>query len=363
MEAWKSSLSAHKLSNIFMTVGFTIAFLAMFLGISLNEYNEKQEEEIQGYTYSKQSVCQVMGFEKIGDELDALLQQSDVNIDLFQYTIYLNDLKKTRMCEVRLKQSEPSIYPLLEGSWEDNNTHGEVVPTVVVGRSYKPYLKKKDGASYLTINYCEYKVTGILSGENGTLDSAVILNYDTMQEEEREKLMQTSFLGLRFGSEVSEVSSTSEAFKQAFVKKEIHYEASQQTNSAAYNTAERDNIVFYALIYMFALGICVICSEFWIYERKTEIVICKTFGWCKDQIIERYYKELLRVLSVGVGVSFVLQMLISVIAKQYVSTSLYYLCLAICMIIISSVVTFVTPMIKVQKYMPKEMLTKESELV
>lgn len=360
MERWRSSLSAHRLSNTFIIIGFMIAFLALFLGLSLYENNAQTEQEIDSYRYTYQTAYTVYGMEEVQGAFVQLCHNSDVNIDIFEYMVYINDAQATRPCEVRMNHVEDSIYPLLEGSWENEDITGDTVPTVVAGRAYEPYMITRDGDKYLTINYREYKVTGILSG---TLDYAVILDYETMPEPEQEKIWQADSVSIRFGSEDTSVAETVELLLQRLTAREIHFELAEQTGSAAYNTLEEENVTFYLLIYAFALGICIISSELWIFERKNEIVIRKVFGWNKDQIIEHYYKEFLSVLSVGVIISVILQFVIALALKQYLEPSPYYVCIAICMVLISSVVAFIIPMIQIQCYMPEELLTKESECV
>lgn len=360
MNTWKSSLTAHKLSNLFMIVGFVIAFLALFLGISLKENENRYQKKIQSYMYRNQETFKMWGLGQMKESLDEVLNESDVNVDLFDYTIFINDAKMTRLCEVSLKRTELPVYPLDEGIWSLGSSQDLGIPTVVVGQSYIPYFIKKDGASYLMINYCEYKVIGILEGESGVLDYAVIMDYETMPEEEKHRLYQISSCGIRFGSDTVPIGDTMWKFQQECSKYDIHCEGTEETNSVAYNTAESENMIFYILIYGFALGICIICSELWIYERKTEIIICKTFGWNNNQIVEWYFKEFMRVISVGVVCAILLQWLIAMLGGQYINISLYYLLIAICMIVISSVLAFVVPMIKIQMYMPEELMTKES---
>ncbi len=361
MEAWKSSLSSHKVSNLFMIAGFTIAFLALFLGLSLYSGSTQQDEQIAGYEYESRSAISIGLVDVVRENMEALINQSEVNVDVFEYMIYLDDFRASKDCEISLRRAEPSAYPLMEGSWTYRGEEKE--PTVVVGKAYESYFVKKDGKSYLRINHCEYLVTGILSGENGVMDYAVILNYDTLPEEEKECFWNQRDCRIRFGSNMESVLPTADAYYTFCEENDLFCQSVDVRDSVTYNNTDSENITFYVLIYLFALGICIISSELWIYERKMEIIICKTYGWGHEEIVERYYKEFLRVLSIGVVLSLVLQGFITLLGEGYVTVTPYYIVVAACMIIISSIVSFLIPMVKVYCYMPEELLTKESGLV
>jgi hypothetical protein len=339
-----------------MIIGFAIAVISLYTGISLYEKKMVIDEEQQQFQYTSQTDFNLMNTSSDAIDYPALVENIQGNVMLKDYAIYLEELDGTYYCQVTLAHQETIPYPFVWGS--DDLTEQN---SVIVGREIEKSAIQKGNDKYLTINNQKYKITGVVGSERTEiLDYMILLNYASLPDDEQERIS-------RLDSSIVMVCSNSidisESVRLIYDKMEqienLYVTVGDSMEDEISVSSDVEKKIYYYLIYIFAMSICLIVSEFWIYQREEEISICKIYGLSNSDIVERYIKEFFIVMLSGMLVGIIVtNILLNRLVNGY-HMSMNYMVILLSMVILSIMISFIIPVFHIYHNTPAGLVEEE----
>lgn len=350
----------YPLSDTFMLIGMVIAFAAVVIGIAAFERVNKAGEEGNNYKYASEAVVNFYTRDGSVLNVDELAQNDKINTEIVDFSVVMGGY--TRLCEVCYSYNEIPPYRLLEGNYptqEDIINNSRVVN---IGQSQLQFTYDRNGERYIKIDDIEYKVIGIFGGENfETLDYMIYFVYDCMDDIHKMTINSMDSVFIRYSSNNYNVSE----IVTPIINKlgdNIFGNLEESSNHSLVSVKDDSKKNLYFTIYGFAVVICIIISELWIYERKGEIAVLKAVGFKNISIICRIYKTLLCIVSLGAVVSYFLVLICyNHILKEKMEISLYNLSLLFVFIIIATTIVFIIPMQRINKCQTAEIINERGE--
>ena len=291
--------------DIYMLFSFFIAFMALFIGLSLFSevwrYNSDSNEDKYRSGYR--------GCVQFSD-LDINLNNADFGekgVICFEeavFSVCMGDTEMPAEGTVCLNKCE-NAYPLISGEWFDSDADN-ISRCVVIGKGYSDNLHIYAGDSLL-IEGEEYTVKGVAGSKYSDIyDYVIALNIRQMGDRTLRSLLgqnvnltarsedtdaQTIYLGAR--------ENLRKAAPGAVFSEEGGYEKRE---------SDKDNAeaVLYCAMYVFALFHCLIAADVWINERKYEIAVKKCLGYSENRLFMDLFLQQMRLtLSAAVLCFFV----------------------------------------------------------
>lgn len=277
----------YPISDLCMLVSTMVCFAGMFLMVTqINEIDIMDNEKkayANAYEY-KLNFNAVMN----RDVVDAL-GSLDCNVKMDSYQIFVNDLNVTCLAEIVLNAPEKLNYVLESGKYSDKG--------VYIGKNISSKLKNKDK---IEINGYEYAVDGVFGGKSDFLADKIVIFLNSLNEAEQKNILNLNFYNLTLFSNVHMIDDSIQTIKNLNPDIEI-----VENNDVTVATGNKTESTLYALLYAFALINSLIIAKYWIYERKYEIYIKKSYNISLADLLLYYFRELMLVSLPGVLLEFI----------------------------------------------------------
>ena len=350
----------YPLSDTFMLMGMVIAFAAVVIGIAAFEKVNNAGDEGSRYKYASEAVVNYCTQNGSLLNIDVLAENDKINTEIVDFSVVMGG--HTRLCEICYSYNEIPPYRLSEGRYPDrediiNNNH-----VVDIGQSHLKFTYEKNGERYIEFDNIEYKVIGVFEGENyDTLDYMIYFVYHCMADSHKKVINGLDSVFIRYSSNNYSVSEIVTSIINN-LDDNILGNLEESSNHSLISVKDNHKKNFYFTIYGFAVVICVIISELWIYERKEEVAVLKAAGFTNFSIISRIYKTLLCIVSLGAIASYLLVLICyNFVLKEKMEISLYNLSLLFLFVIIATTIVFIIPMRRINKCTAAEILNVKEE--
>lgn len=339
----------YPLSNSFMFLGLIIAFCSVICGSTIFQNIENGRKDSKNYKYESEAVVTCFDNGSKVFDIKDLAEYDDINTEIIDIPMIIGEY--TRVTTIAYAYNMEPPYKLLEGRFPGNEEIQNNSKVVDVGKDLMEDIYNREGKKYILIDGIEYQVIGILGSETSdVLDSLIYFVYDCLDDFHKEIVNSCDYFMIRFGSNYSDVSvKITDLFSNKSEEVSLQIEETSAFSVAVVNEHERDTYFF--LVYAFAIGICVIISELWIFQRKDEIAILKTVGIKMIHIILRLYKSIIGiVISATVGAYLIIGLVEVITGDMMISLSGMLLVLGA--MLVTSVIIFIIPLIKIELIEP-----------
>lgn len=293
----------YPLSTIFLLFGLIIAFICVFCGYAIFNYTCNLKMDIKKYNYKSTAYIGIDASKSLEGININKIKTSMGNSMFNDVEVRLGNDEKIVLANILVDINEKLLYRLENGRLINKDDINSEEKVVNVGRNIVKYSYKKNGERYIKINGDEYKIIGVIGTKNSKLqDNKVILYYDC--------------LGDRLINELSKCNDVVYSISSNKTKKElIRYESEKIKNKLATdssislyeyeentiinnNNRKLNEIVFFMLYFLGVLN-CIIVSEFWLLNRKNEIVIRLAFGFNEKMLFKILYNDILNIATLA----------------------------------------------------------------
>ena len=341
----------YPMSNMFMIIGLVIALLAVICGTSLYTKVENQNKESKDYKYDNEIVISFSSIDGNYLNLNEIAQCKDINTEITFFAMSVGEY--TRIVNIAYEYNENPSYILMSGRLPSKEDIAQKKKIVNIGRNLKKDTYKRGDIEYIKFDGIEYEVIGYFgSDESDSLDSIIYFIYDCLDEYHKKSVSEQDTIYIRYGSNVNDVTEATNNIKEN-IPENIDYSIEDANFYDTGITNEHDKDMYFFMIYAFAMGICIIISELWIFERREEVAILKTLGFAVNKILLRLLVSIFGIMCVSLMTAF----LILIIAKRYTDTifiSLSGISMVTAFMMLSSIAVLIVPMYKVKTISPAQ---------
>lgn len=333
----------YPLASIFLLFGLTIAFIGVFCGYSIFNYTSNLQKELNEYSYNTKNY--------IGLEVDEC--QDGIKVLKYLRTnignSMLNDIEvtvgndgKMILADIIIDINEKLQYELESGrfiSEEDINKRERVVN---IGRNMIKDTYKKNKKRYIKINGDEYRVIGIIGTRNTKLqDNEVILYFDCIGNNLHKEIDKICDVVYSIASNNKEelLKSKFEEIKDNLIEDKNISVYEYEEKIVTSNVEREINEVIFFLLYFLGIINCIIVSEFWLLNRKSEIVIRLAFGFNERTLFKILYGDILKIATMAAFFGIIFSKLIAYALNNTLEMLLNFSVINCCAILLFVLVT------------------------
>ncbi len=298
----------YPVSDFAIIVMLSVSFFCLFLGGKAQQAKTMEEQDESRFSYLSEYYADFI----TGDmdmDISALFASDKGNISVTNVDVFSDYEGSMRLAEIILNDGEALSVPLTEGTLLTKDTDTDSV--VMIGQGLKQYAEKRGTEYYIQFDGEEYRVTGICGGTNsGIFDHVVIFSYERMGAALRKKVQQALKTGLHLVIQ-SNLHNSEEIYAALETRvldlgdAQINGYADEETEGAV--VSRTDDTGFYWLAALFCIVNTISVSEFWVYQRRTEIQIRRKIGQSKAQIIRNLYTQNIKISGIAAGIVFLLK--------------------------------------------------------
>ena len=333
-----------------------VAFVAMFKGMDMYKKAETSSNDAKKYTYAYTRKFYFFRNGSVDIDYNNITKLIDSNLD-FESIATLDNGKSYRFY-IYMKYKDLKV----DFSWGSDSKLNENngVPSVIVGKKIFEDRYKKDGNYYVKINTNDYRIVGVLeSKKSDYLDDLIITTYNSLAYSDRKQLDEEMFVDARLSSD----KPTADDFMtiQNYIKETLGDSVEVEEVSIHSEQTSDDNFLMPVIaMFVFCIFNCIIAAEFYVYEREEEIALRKIYGYSNEMIFKVTFFDVLKLSSLCAVLGFLLQFIINVVtdgfARAINEISIEYLALSIFIVLISTLVIILVPILKTMKNTASEML-------
>lgn len=334
----------YPLSNSFMFIGLLIAFIAVICGCSLYENIEVNNKESRNFKYDNEIVVNYFSMDGSFLKPDDFTENEIINTEVTMFAMGVG--KYTRVVNIAYSYNEEPPYILKSGRLPSKEDIAVGRKVVNIGQGLTDDVYRHDGYEYIKFDGIEYEVIGYFGSENSNvLDSTIYFVYNCLDDYHKKMLEEQDVFFVRYGSNSHDVYSVVSDIISDLAEN-IDYSID---DAIAYNTNITDKHskeMYYFTIYAFAVGICIIISELWIFERKDEIAILKTIGFSNSRIVNKLYLSIAGIMFAAMVSAYAVLIAFEIITgNKMISMSGFSKVIAF--MLLSSIFIFITPIMKI----------------
>ncbi len=277
-----------RFSTACILFGLTAAYIAFSYAMYISRIQYWEQEDFKQLTAASSKLTLYLGYHEGEEEVYRLLTGEGIEASICDADIYVDALEGQCLCDVFFSTPSESKYHFVEGGYPQE---ASPKPAVVLGRRRKKYVHTVDGVDYITICHEEYEVTGYISAEHsGIYDYKILLFWNSMGEEARESIRYTA--SQTWGLYV-QLQSSREDVGKFYSQRLKSLEAAcdfvmpMEEPVTGYDTdlPSINYRKYSVLLYVFSVVIMVMSIEFWIYERREELIVRRITGYDRWQLL------------------------------------------------------------------------------
>lgn len=348
----------YPLSNLFMFVGLIIAFIAVICGSYIFQRVENGKKESIGYKYINQKSIHYYNMDGTNLDVLNLSKSTEINIEVAGLSMMVGE--ETRDTTIAVSLNEELPYNLIEGRFPTEEEIQNHVNVVNIGRYCEKFVYEKDGKKYIDYDNIPYEVIGILGApKSDVLDYVTYFVYDCLNEYHKNIFNSLQLVTVRYGSDYINVDNEiSKILASADENLQSEIDTSGNANITIINGHEKD--LFYFMIYGFAIGICVIMSELWIFERKEEIAILKTVGLSLGYIEIKLFASIMGNIGIATILSYIIILVSGAISGEYM-ISVDSVLMVLGIMVVSAIAILILPAIKLRNIEPAKCINARGD--
>ncbi len=314
LRTWVHILFRYRGADLYMLLGYLMAFLALFLALSMFEDAWDYNSDRKKYSYASTYHAKVYQEDKNVEEW--LPEISEGNVTLAGVSFFVSTDKDSFSMPVDIVVQKKEKIPYLEGL---KGTGG-----IILGRAVADVFGVSVGDA-VEILHEKVAVAAILGANKSEYcDGMAILMYEDCGSVLKNALRGIGAFTLRFESNKVDAHELFLEFadhakvRDAGVETEgIYGEA-----DSGYGM-DMTALTFYILIYAFAMLNCVIASDMWVYVRKDEVAIKQCQGYSLGRLCENLIAQSLRIGVFAVAVCFLVQKGLTLIGSSLLGIELH----------------------------------------
>lgn len=341
----------YPLSNTFMFIGLLIAFLAVICGCSLYENVEINNKESKNFKYDNEIVINYYSNDGGYLKLEDFAKCDTINVEIAMFAMGVG--KYTRVANIAYSYNEEPSYILKSGRFPSKEDIDNGRKVVDIGQDMSDDVYKRDGQEYIRFDGIEYEVIGYFGSENSNvLDSTIYFVYNCLDDYHKNMLAEQDIFFIRYGSNSFDVYNVVSDITDN-LSESIDYSIDDAEAFNTNITSNHSKDMYYFTIYAFAIGICIIISELWIFQRKDEIAILKTLGFNNSRIVNKLYLSMVGIMLIAMVSAYAILTVFEMITgNKMISMSGFSKVIAF--MILSSIIIFIVPIMKINMIAPSE---------
>ena len=354
----------YSISSIYMMLGYIIGFVAIFNGLSIYNYCENYEKDVNDYKYRHNKDV----FINTVDEKTSIDMMYFMNLKKYNYYIkdnvclYFNENKESRIVDVLLNVNEETNYCFIEGRLPNKKEVEQGKNVIAIGKGIKNQTYIVEDKRYIDIYSIPYEVVGIIGTKmSKAQDYKVVTYYKCLDENSRLKVsLNEMYLSISSNKENIDMVDVEEYCKmnKSIEQKVINNEEIE--GSLLSDDKLRGD--FYILVFIFSIVNCMIICEFWIHQRRREIAIRKAYGYSNMQVVKLITSSMFKIIIASCVCGYLLQVCFSHIMEQQgikFEWSVLNIIRVIILIIMTTIISMVVPICKIIKRTPIQELTQK----
>lgn len=332
-----------------------------------SQYNP-QKAKVYDITYSalKSSDSSVMNklFSKIDNDTGLFINNLLLHTDASEVNAY------NKVSGEYFTNNNVWHYPLISGSYYTAEDVKKGNKVVVLGSNLLKRAYERNGNKYIEIEEEEYLIKGVIGipNEKSSWDNRIIMPCTSMPKNYFENNLQRDLEDISFviynekGEYSQDIKQINAKGKKLFDNFTLDYLGElQDDNSLKVVVENPDFLLFVALIgYIITIIFAINITVFWIEKRKYEISVRKAFGFTNGSIMKMIFKEMIgfAIISfiIAIIVQFLLGLIVGSIANYTLKLYLPNLVIGLFVVLVTALVTTLTPAIKAIKVEPAEAL-------
>lgn len=363
-------LKTRKLTTFFVMFGFIVAMLMVSFNISFT-WALREEENIleklgppNNYIFyftskgsehiPKEDITATLE-EQLDNYTGAYLTDFYMNLDKAEVTEYFQTSAEWFGKESRWR------YPLLEGRYYTRKEMLEGKNVALIGKNLKKYMN--DDGKTIDIQGESYEVLGIVGVANQPLEWDMYLFLPILSLPEMgEKQFHSDGGQIIVYSSKKDILKQIDKFIDAGKKKWIKFETSEpealQKRKISLIDLDSDFFLITIIVYIAAISQAMAIMGFWIDSMRFEIGIRKAIGHTDLQIGKLIYSEIFTITLLSYVFSIIIQAIINLFVKMasgvLITLRVENLTIGLIIIIFTSLITSVYPILKSLKVQPTE---------
>lgn len=225
-------------------------------------------------------------------------------------------------------------YPITQGRSYTKQEICQGKKVVLIGKSLRHLVEKKNGKSYLSLGKQQYEVLGEVGVKNQSSlwDNRLFVPATALPKDVENQLHQLNMVSMIVYSQQGDTTGLLESMKKEGQKqmKTLTYDEPQaiETGDVLKDLSNSQNRIFPLAVmgYLLSLLYSINIMYFWLGKRRYEIGVRKAFGFTNKKILALVMEEMFGILFIAWIVTMVIQwiikMCVGTIFTQY-TLSLY----------------------------------------
>ena len=174
-------LFRHKLSSIYLILGFSVVVIFCYNCCNMFYYikNYREEAKVSNYKCSKEIQVSSINEFDIADYMrffDNIFRVNNIDV-------YIDDADAYHPIDAIITSNEHMNYVMESGRLPGRDEKDNRERVLAVGRYYKKFCYEKDGHEYIKICGDEYRVTGVIGTKITDIqDYLLVTYYDCLSE-------------------------------------------------------------------------------------------------------------------------------------------------------------------------------------
>lgn len=277
-----------RFSTACILFGLTAAYIAFSYAMYISRIQYWEQEDFKELTAASSKLTLYLHYHEGAEEVYRLLTGEGIETAIIDVDIFVDAIETSSLCDVFFSTPSESKYHFVEGGYPREDSPK---PAVVLGRRKKKYVHTVDGVDYISICHEEYEVTGYISAEHsGIYDNKILLFWNSMGEKARESIRYTAAqAGGLFVQLQSSREDVGKFYSQRLKALEDACDYVMPMEEVTWYATALPTVINYrkysALLYVFSVVIMVMSIEFWIYERREELIVRRITGYDRWQLL------------------------------------------------------------------------------
>ncbi len=300
-------LFRYPISDIYMVLGLLITFLSLFFTRTISDSFQAAADDGDKYQYEYSESINVT-FDSVAD-LTELFDVTSGVYEIGDVSVVLNDKETTQLCTVILGCAEETVYQICEGSFPTEEELNGEENVVLLGRGLEDICYERDGYTYVMAQNDEYRVTGFIGTDNSDAqDYEVVFFLSACGDGVKQILEGYETVMVMMGSNSKNTAELYDLVAANIEERNLSCSLLMGGDEEKTYSGEstKDNSL-YQMLYLFCMINCLVVSEFWISERKSDVSIRRILGYSGARIYGFLYAQLLKPVCVAAVLCLIAQ--------------------------------------------------------
>ena len=365
------------LTSVFLMLGLTLSMLLISIVVSfVSQYAlAKEEKENAQPPNGRQYILsweQGKNFDKYNDLFIGL--REDTGIIVNGIMVHVDEREINTFSPVSgewFVKDDEWHYPLSEGRYYTAKEIEDGQKVVLIGKNYKENVYNQDGKEYIDIEKVKYEVIGVvgIKGEVSLWDARIFMPCTALPEATDSSGVDKNYISFIMYNENGDFTLDEEAVLKNAIEilgeSSIAYLGEIESEDVVAGLVNTEDIIFTVAIwgYIVSLVYSINIVVFWIENRRKEIGVRKAVGHTNKDISKLLVAEMTGFCIISCVVALVIQFTLSFFFESLLGYNLEIyinnIIVSLIMVLITSMLISVLPILKMLKIEAIEVLRKE----